>query len=939
MAVQAVKYMVDVDSKGAVTGIRAAADEADRGGQKFTLLNDVLKGMKLGIGLDIWGTIKDAVKGAAAAIPELIARTGEYAGQLLKTNSSLKIGFAAQQDLARAGADVGVSMESNAKSIKNMMLVLEKQPELVKSIGLSWDDLKKKAPEEQYEAIGTAIAGIEDPIQRTKAATDFFGKSGTEVLALFEGAIDDAREANEKFALTMDKQTAEAADRLADNIELGGEAFGGMGRNIAGAIASSEPFQVLVEGILDVIGWLSRTIKENQSVITEWVSAGVFFALDALQKFSPAMDVAIAVFASFATAANIAAFALKAVVAGLIAQVQALTNPRQAWDTFKASLADAKADFDLNRKAIEDVSAAAMQLKDKGVGALTSFTNKVRESGTATNLAADATQRHTQYTKENTKELEKATLANSKHAEDSRAAWDNFYSGLDKMRMEDTAALIKDADKRADAVIQNLDRIAAEQSKARFEEIEMAIEAHAQVGQNMKDFWKSVEEEQKRRLEAQLDSISEWGDAIGSVGDLFETLGLKGARSLQEIGNATGLAISGWKAYKEGASGAAKAALLAQGAQQAYNSTLLGGAAAGAAAGAAYGPFGIAVGAVGGALLSWIGSAKRAREEAARVTAEITKSRSAFIAAAGGIDLLKERAKSAGATLDHLFDAKTVQEYEAAVKELTDTFDLQKQAQEELNALMEKYDLKISDLGPKFSQQKLDEQAMTLIHDWEWLSRVVGDHGVALEKIAPEMSKYVQAVIAAGGTIPENLRPVIADLIRLGLLTDEAGGKITDISQINFADTIEASVKSLINTIKDLINVMLGVPREVHTDFTSSRSGGGGSGEGGDAGIPGKARGGILTPRPGGHIIRAAEAGSTELVAPVQAFSRQLASDLARVVGSSSAASGGGGDVHIYVDQKGNARQISPAEARRLQETITGGGIKISSRSVGRRVA
>lgn len=66
--------------------------------------------------------------------------------------------------------------------------------ETFRELGISALGLQKLAPAEQFAAISNAIAAIEDPTQKAAMALEVFGKSGAELLVLFneKGAIDNA---------------------------------------------------------------------------------------------------------------------------------------------------------------------------------------------------------------------------------------------------------------------------------------------------------------------------------------------------------------------------------------------------------------------------------------------------------------------------------------------------------------------------------------------------------------------------------------------------------------------------------------------------------------------------------------------------------------------------------------------------------------------------
>jgi len=119
-------------------------------------------------------------------------------------------------------------------------------------------------------------------------------------------------------------------------------------------------------------------------------------------------------------------------------------------------------------------------------------------------------------------------------------------------------------------------------------------------------------------------------------------------------------------------------------------------------------------------------------------------------------------------------------------------------------------------------------------------------------------------------------------------------------------DAMRTSVEGLTGDLAGVIPVI----RQIGAEITALPSfpsvpGGGGGGGGGEPPTS-FATGDIVRHTPGGTVGVLGEAGQDELAAPVQAFSRQLAADLAAVVG---AGGGGGGQmvVHAIVTVDGEA--------------------------------
>jgi DNA-binding transcriptional MerR regulator len=309
--------------------------------------------------------------------------------------------------------------------------------------------------------------------------------------------------------------------------------------------------------------------------------------------------------------------------------------------------------------------------------------------------------------------------------------------------------------------------------------------------------------------------------------------------------------------------------------------------------GAQFGPIGAAVGAAAGGLLGWIGSANRAREEARRLAAEarqlaadIAKMRDKFIESQGGLDTLEIAAREAGVSLEAMWNAKTVERYQAAV-------DKTKEA-------MDRWGLTVEQMGPAFQSQMLHEGLAELWQDFALLQAGGADLAALLGgEMGTAINTLVGQSIDMGVALPEGVRPMIEEMIRLGLLFDSAGNQITDISQLTFTETLEAGVARLITQIERLVNALLGIPEEVNTSVNvNTNTGGGGlNGHTNDDGSPDydhnpttpMAEGGWLPFRAGGHHILAGEAGD-EAIIPAG----KLAGIVSQVMAMTGGSQGGG---------------------------------------------
>lgn len=279
-------------------------------------------------------------------------------------------------------------------------------------------------------------------------------------------------------------------------------------------------------------------------------------------------------------------------------------------------------------------------------------------------------------------------------------------------------------------------------------------------------------------------------DANASAKGLGATLKNDLAKSLAAIPGLITAAMTGGG----GASGALKAVGSNLGGQLGET---LGAAAAkavggklGAMLGAAGGPVGAALGGLAGSaagkLLGGLFGSGEGRQ--------VNDLRDKFVSAAGGIHALNVQAQAAGLTLDRLLNAKNVKDYEAAVLQLQGAFQQQAADQQLLAATVEKYGLTLADLGPKFAQGKIIERSRELLDEWRVLEDAGADMTAVASKMAPEVGKFIEEAIRSGTTVPRELEPIIAAMLATGQLTDAAGEKFTEMSQIPFAKDVNASL-------------------------------------------------------------------------------------------------------------------------------------------------
>jgi hypothetical protein len=173
---------------------------------------------------------KKAVVGAAgglvglgAGVYEAMSEGGELVdlqeqtGIAVDTLMALRVAF----EQAGMGADdVQPTIAKLQKSVVEAQTGSEAAAKAFGALGLSAETLAGMTADEQLQAVGDAIKGIQDPAVKSAVAMEIFGKSGARMLAFFAtGGLDDAREAIGRQADLM-KRYADTFDGITDAFGL-----------------------------------------------------------------------------------------------------------------------------------------------------------------------------------------------------------------------------------------------------------------------------------------------------------------------------------------------------------------------------------------------------------------------------------------------------------------------------------------------------------------------------------------------------------------------------------------------------------------------------------------------------------------------------------------------------------------------------------------------
>jgi hypothetical protein len=126
-----------------------------------------------------------------------------------------------------------------------------------------------------------------------------------------------------------------------------------------------------------------------------------------------------------------------------------------------------------------------------------------------------------------------------------------------------------------------------------------------------------------------------------------------------------------------------------------------------------------------------------------------------------------------------------------------------------LTQMASTYGITLAGLGPTFEQANIDSTAKQIFNDFTSLKDAGADVGGVMLGMSTKISGLVDDSINFGVAIPENMRPLLQNLIDAGKLLDANGKAITDMTGITFEATpldqgltaLEASLNALTTTL------------------------------------------------------------------------------------------------------------------------------------------
>ncbi len=194
------ELLVKGDNRDAVAALKGAKTELHGLGEAAQgasrLLGMVGAGLSVRAGIQQIDRLIDRMDGIAKAA----ARTGASAGEFQRLTHAANLSGASAGDLEQAMRNLSrVAVAGGAAG-----------EAAFERVGLTLDAIKGRRPDEIFRLVASGIAAIENPTERSAAAVELFGRSGTSLLPMLDNLDELAGKLDEINGVINDESLAAA---------------------------------------------------------------------------------------------------------------------------------------------------------------------------------------------------------------------------------------------------------------------------------------------------------------------------------------------------------------------------------------------------------------------------------------------------------------------------------------------------------------------------------------------------------------------------------------------------------------------------------------------------------------------------------------------------------------------------------------------------------
>jgi hypothetical protein len=225
----------------AVGSVNSKLDALSAAGRKAASDLSVLKT------IEISRAFLSAVTSAASSFQSMVVGSASAVAAIDDLSKRTGVSSTALQAYQFAADQSGVSIETFGKSLQKLTINLgEAQTgngaaiKAFTDLGLSVQELSTLSPQVAFEKIAASIAALPNPAQQAAAAVSLFGKSGVDLVPVFQegaGFLQEMREEAERLGTVLSEDQVGALAGLDDSIAKVSASFKGLTSRVVAEFA------------------------------------------------------------------------------------------------------------------------------------------------------------------------------------------------------------------------------------------------------------------------------------------------------------------------------------------------------------------------------------------------------------------------------------------------------------------------------------------------------------------------------------------------------------------------------------------------------------------------------------------------------------------------------------------------------------------------------
>lgn len=248
------------------------------------------------------------VAAAATGVMELAKKTSASADRIDKQSQKIGMSREAFQEWDFILSQSGASIDSMGRGMTTMTALLEdarqggeKSAETFARLGLDIDEVNKMSREEAFEAMITALQGVEDETEKATLANSVFGMSGKELMPLINsasGSIDDMKNKAHELGMVLGDDVIDAGVNMTDTMDQLERTLGGLMNKALGPILPiiNDLLQEFIKIVPPLMGFIAPLIEKLTPVIQVIIEKLLPVFLRLIDAFMPALEPLIDIF-------------------------------------------------------------------------------------------------------------------------------------------------------------------------------------------------------------------------------------------------------------------------------------------------------------------------------------------------------------------------------------------------------------------------------------------------------------------------------------------------------------------------------------------------------------------------------------------------------------------------------------------------------------------